>query len=274
MAKAVRRPDERPPFRFRWNHQTAPIGRGIVMLAIAMTFAQLAALLRVVRMRSVVSSNSTHEHLAESAPVFVDIAPTFSPHTRSWETGVKHRPIRIKESARSSRRPSDATTAAVPETTSDYADGAGLRGNALLPSKEPTAARVRATCARGPCMSNERSGVSAPYAGETRSDVSMRWTVMRAIKNSPKLPPTDAELRSAAFVARYSPRTVMIGGGVNIGLWGGGPSAAQRRRDSTINTANKVVFIRVKARADSAVAARRDSILRRQARDSMPDQVR
>jgi len=273
MAKSVRRLGERPPFRFRWNCQVPPTGSGrIVMLALVVTFAQVAALLLVVRMPQVVSSSSNHAHLGESALVFVDMVPRRSPSTRPLDTEVKHRSQRMRESLPPLHPPIDPAAAAVNGTTSKYTQAAGLHRKLLVPSQEfSTAARARPGCGSGPCISNERSGVTAPYAGEMRSDANIRWTVMRAIKNSPKLRPTDAELRSAAFVGRYSPRTVMIGGGVSIGLWGGGPSAAQRRRDSTINAANRIVFMRMKARADSAVAARRASILQRQARDSLPD---
>lgn len=60
-------------------------------------------------------------------------------------------------------------------------------------------------------------------------------------------------------------------GGFSIPLPGGGPSRAQRKRDSTVNAHVLPILQRLRQRADSALAARRrDSLaaLARQRRDS------
>lgn len=270
MVDSVRDLTERPPFRFRLTSKEPTSGSGrIVLFALGMTLVEVAAVLLMVRMPRAVPSESFSGRSAEPALVFVEIAPNHPPFTQPMETRAKNRSLRTGESL-TSRPPVDRTAVPVDETTSQSIEATRLPRTVLAPSKSfPTATRVPSTCARGPCMSSGRSGVSAPYGGEIRSAVNTRWSLMRGIKDSPKLQPTDAERRSAAFVSRHSPMTVMVGGGVSIGLWGGGPSAAQRRRDSTIHAANKMVFARMKARADSAVAARRDSIAPRQTGDSI-----
>jgi len=55
---------------------------------------------------------------------------------------------------------------------------------------------------------------------------------------------------------------IMTGTSIPIGLPGGGPTRAQRKRDSTLNAEVSARLERVKARADSIEKARRDSIAR------------
>lgn len=55
---------------------------------------------------------------------------------------------------------------------------------------------------------------------------------------------------------------MMTGASIPIGLPGGGPTRAQRKRDSILNAEVEARLARVKARADSIEAARRDSIAR------------
>ena len=57
---------------------------------------------------------------------------------------------------------------------------------------------------------------------------------------------------------------IMTGASIPIGLPGGGPTRAQRKRDSILNAEVEARLERVKARADSIEAARRDSIARAQ----------
>jgi hypothetical protein len=59
-------------------------------------------------------------------------------------------------------------------------------------------------------------------------------------------------------------------GGISIPLPGGGPSPAQRKRDSTINAHTLPILDRLKQRADSMKAARRrDSLEAIKRRDSL-----
>ena len=55
---------------------------------------------------------------------------------------------------------------------------------------------------------------------------------------------------------------MQTGASIPIGLPGGGPTRAQRKRDSTLNADVAARLARVKARADSIEAARRDSLAR------------
>jgi hypothetical protein len=60
------------------------------------------------------------------------------------------------------------------------------------------------------------------------------------------------------------------GASIPIGLPGGGPTRAQRKRDSILNAEVEARLERVKARADSIEAARRDSIARAQRTQRTP----
>lgn len=268
MAQSVRRPDKLTPFRFLLSYQQQRFGDGDgLLLAMILTGAQLSLLLLVVRIARAPVTSPSDEYLPGHRLVFVDMVAGHS-QINPPRSGDLERPATRASDSRPQLSPlTDHTTEEVSEATGKAKSPAEPSRPLLQSPKDfRTPTRVPSACVSGPCMGSEKSGITAHYAGAHRGDTDVRWSLMRGIVKSPKLPPTEPERRPEPKVGIYSPPMVMAGGGARIPLWGGGPTDAQRRRDSTIHAANKIVILRMQARADSAVAARRDSIAKQHPR--------
>jgi hypothetical protein len=64
----------------------------------------------------------------------------------------------------------------------------------------------------------------------------------------------------AGAASPAAPPSVGVGVSIPVGLPGGGPTRAQRQRDSTVNADVQARLARLRARQDSIARARRDSL--------------
>ena len=111
--------------------------------------------------------------------------------------------------------------------------------------------RAGPDCVVGPCTSAIMLGAFNESSRTVLERSSLRYSLMRDITKAPKLPPLPVP-----------PGTLPPPSGIQVGLWGGGPSAKQRKRDSTIRAQMKIVILRMKLRADSIAKARSDTTIR------------
>lgn len=195
------------------------------------------------------------------------------------EVGSPNDHVLHKEATRSTRltaprtRPTrdeagpDATVPPEADNPVVKPDGLSLKsavGSRVYPATtmNPSSERL-SVCSRGPCLSAVSIGLRSDKPRTPADRAETRARLMLRIRNSPKLAPPGRDLSRHDQVGLYSPPLIIAPGvGIRIRLWGGGPSDARRRRDSAIHAANKVVIMRMKERADSAVRARRDSTAR------------
>ncbi|MFL5578091.1 MAG: hypothetical protein ACJ79S_19240, partial [Gemmatimonadaceae bacterium] len=102
-------------------------------------------------------------------------------------------------------------------------------------------------------------GVDAPL-GEAQRDSIRRAVARRAQEGAAG--GGGAPIQDPAAAAANGQPERQSGVTLGTGLPGGGPSNAQRRRDRVINADVSARLARIKARADSVEAARRDSLRR------------
>lgn len=144
----------------------------------------------------------------------------------------------------------------------------------FAPPAEPLASPDRSAPASGvnatppcsaPCVAGSRAGIATALRTLTPAE---RDSVLRALAASvPYLAnrPNDSAGRAgdcagcAGIPAPPSPSRMPtpLSTGIAIPLPGGGPSRAQRTRDSTVNAHVLPILARLKQRADSVLAARR-----------------
>ncbi|HKV51041.1 MAG TPA: hypothetical protein VJO52_07575 [Gemmatimonadaceae bacterium] len=174
---------------------------------------------------------------------------------------VTHAPPAVRSNARLSPRPrvasptrENVTPAARPAAASDSSAGARPLPNRTPPAvsafqRQWTAHGVSPLLLPGAPSEPASAGASTPRGATIRIPVS---DVDR-----------DAQLRAKAreaiaAQAAGSPLPTTPGGiSIDAPIPFGGPSNAQRKRDSTINAQTKAVLVRVRQRLDSIAAARR-----------------
>ena len=155
--------------------------------------------------------------------------------------------------------------------------GAGA-GAAEIPPGVPAAAEAGEPCT-GPCA--ERAGAAPAGAGplstqQERDSLLLEYEqgALAAALRRPPPAPTGAERdsiwreqaarRAAATTAgRASSATVGAGGRRDVGLPGGGPTAAERARNRQLDAAVLARLERLRSRADSIRWARCDSVAKR-----------
>jgi len=103
------------------------------------------------------------------------------------------------------------------------------------------------------------NGVEAPALTAAQRD-SVRREIAARVARAPR-ERGDAPVGPREPTPMNAP-PIQSGVSIPVGLPGGGPTKAQRKRDSTINADVAARLARVKARADSIEKARRDSIER------------
>lgn len=173
--------------------------------------------------------------------------PTAPPLTTHQARTRAVPPSRARYAPDSARAPSVQARPAAPNTlprpTSPLAPPV-----ASTPASPSTGIGAASTCAV--CVAGVRAGVAAPQHVLTQAE---RDSMLQAM---------DASIPAEAGDVGGSHATGGMGGiSIPIGLPGGGPSRAQRKRDSTIDAHVQVILGRLKVRADSALAARlRDSL--------------
>ncbi|MDQ6831345.1 MAG: hypothetical protein M3081_20990 [Gemmatimonadota bacterium] len=113
------------------------------------------------------------------------------------------------------------------------------------PAPPPAAGRAPASSCVGPCDAGTTVGVRTAAKPENDRDATIS---------------AIADAMRAAAASSGRPTSGMGGVSLNVGLPGGGPSRAQRKRDSTINADVTARLDRIRARGDSVVKA--DSIAR------------
>lgn len=214
----------------------------------------LAVLLSVpARMVPVASPASTHD--AERAPRIAYLRPAAPPP-------VVHSRSAVRPSARESPR----TEVAAP-----------ARDQLAAPQRDPVApdssagARPSPNAARSATSDFERRwtahGVSplllpgtptAPlYGAGTRAPGATVHVPPSAVDHDAQLRAQEMADRAAQAAGAPLPPSGQRGISIDAPIPFGGPSNAQRKRDSTINAQTKAVLVRVRQRLDSIAAARR-----------------
>ena len=220
-------------------------------VATAFTIVQLAAISFLASWQSLSKPRPVQSAASQRTIAFATLSSPLEKRQSAQRSTISHRVVRggtdLKESA-----PVSAPVAIDSfETSGGMPMAERERETAVSAEIADRLRHTAAACVIGPCMSALNLGVRSSSDRTNLERSSLRYSLMRGIPKAPKLPPLPRP-----------PGTLPPPSGVQVGLWGGGPSAKQRKRDSTIHAANKIVISRIKLRADSITQARQDSLVR------------
>jgi hypothetical protein len=239
------------------------------VLAVALTGAAIAALVTATsralpddwRLPSTEAAATTERVTYVTPPVALPPPAALPPRT------IDRAPAGVPAARLPAMPPAVAPApVAPPQPAADSTRGGARPGLRLDPSATPIPlaplpGSQPATACAAPCMAGARAGFAERSNLSREAMDSVLKLMAAAAVIHAKVRPSGTHVIPAPQANDGRPR-IGIGIELESGLPGGGPSAKQRARDRKLYAQNLESLARIKARADSVLLARRDSLRR------------